>query len=91
MVAPTPEGADLIVALSLNLPPALEVRRHRLLLLRLIRSAPDTPDSRDLLLAEFGYPADLSALRPPGGNSRPEGVARSHHARRQRGELPKAY
>ncbi|MBY0227884.1 MAG: hypothetical protein K2W96_01255 [Gemmataceae bacterium] len=34
---------------------------------------------------------DLSLLRPPGGNTRPEGIARSAFARRQRGELPAAY
>jgi hypothetical protein len=33
---------------------------------------------------------DLSILRPPGGNGRPEGVAQSAFARRQRGELPLA-
>lgn len=34
---------------------------------------------------------DLAALRPPGGNTRPAGLAQSHHARRGRGELPAAY
>jgi hypothetical protein len=40
------------------------------------------------------YPADLpdlSTLRPPGGNTRPDGVAQSHFARQQRGELPDTY
>ena len=39
----------------------------------------------------MGFPddlPDLSALRPPDGNSRPERIAESHFARRQRGELP---
>src|SRR2546430_9244318 len=39
----------------------------------------------------LGYPAnlpDLSALKPPGGNSYPEGIERSAFARRQRGDLP---
>ena len=34
---------------------------------------------------------DLSRLRPPGGNLRPEGLAESHLARRQRGDLPATY
>ncbi len=43
------------------------------------------------LAAWFGWPdelPDLAALRPPGGNALPAGVATSHHARRLRGELP---
>lgn len=39
----------------------------------------------------FDYPADLpdlSRLRPSDGNSRPQGIAQSHHTRRLRGELP---
>lgn len=42
----------------------------------------------------MGYTADLpdlSGLKPPGGNSRPEGVEHSHFTRKQRGELPETY
>jgi hypothetical protein len=42
----------------------------------------------------MGFPADLPDLsrqQPPGGNSRPDGVSQSYHARRQRGELPQTY
>jgi hypothetical protein len=42
----------------------------------------------------MGYPADLpdlSSLRPPAGNSRPEGIDQSHAARRERGELLDIY
>jgi len=42
----------------------------------------------------MGYPQDLpnlAALRPPGGNSRPEGINASFQRRRQRGELPAVY
>jgi hypothetical protein len=42
----------------------------------------------------MAYPDDLpnlAALRPPGGNTRPDGIAQSHHARRARGELPATY
>jgi hypothetical protein len=34
---------------------------------------------------------DLDALRPPGGNTRPEGIVDSHFERRKRGELPDTY
>ena len=42
----------------------------------------------------FGFPVDLpdlSVLRPPGGNSRPEGIDESYLRRRERGELPETY
>lgn len=41
-----------------------------------------------------GFPADLpnlELLRPPEGNTRPEGVAGSFHRLRERGELPEFY
>ena len=34
---------------------------------------------------------DISKKRPPGGNSRPEGINQSYFVRRQRGELPETY
>ncbi|MBY0522416.1 MAG: hypothetical protein K2R98_03420 [Gemmataceae bacterium] len=42
----------------------------------------------------MGYPADLpdlTALRAPGGNTRPEGIAQSCHVQRQNGTLPETY
>jgi|ERR1043165_7158781 hypothetical protein len=42
----------------------------------------------------MGYPddlPDLTTLRPPSGNVRPEGVTASFHALRDRGELPDIY
>ena len=42
---------------------------------------------RELLCFPADLP-DLSSLRPPGGNSRPEGIALSYRERRLRGELP---
>jgi hypothetical protein len=42
----------------------------------------------------MGYPADvpdLARLRPPDGNSRPEGVAKSHWAQRNQGTLEPTY
>lgn len=34
---------------------------------------------------------DLSRLKPPGGNSRPEGIEQSFFSQRTRGELPRTY
>jgi hypothetical protein len=48
----------------------------------------------DELVAALGYPEelpDLSLLRPPGGNDRPEGIAESACARRKAGTLPATY
>jgi hypothetical protein len=42
----------------------------------------------------LGYPAnlpDLATLRPPEGNSRPEGVAACGFERQRRGELADVY
>ena len=42
---------------------------------------------RDLLAYPDDLP-DLSILRPPADNTRPEGIADSHFERRNRSELP---
>ncbi len=42
----------------------------------------------------LGFPDDLpnlASLRPPGGNTRPEGIAASSFECRRRGELPDVY
>jgi len=49
---------------------------------------------RETILLWLRYPEnlpDLNQLRPPGGNRKPKGIRRSHHARRLRGELPEMY
>ena len=94
LVGQTTDEADLVDVLRLNESPALDNRREALLLLRLEREQPDNPVVHALFVAAFGYPADLpdlGRLRPPGGNARPEGVAGSHYARREKGELPEVY
>jgi hypothetical protein len=88
----TPDGNRMIELLRLNRPDALRARQRVLdLLARLQRARKD----RAIDLARwFGYPPDLpdlSLLRPPGGNSLPDGVHQSHFARRARGELPATY
>jgi hypothetical protein len=48
----------------------------------------------DLFQQLMGFPADLpdlSTLRPPQGNTRPDGIAMSYLRRRERGELPATY
>jgi hypothetical protein len=87
--AHTPDAGKLIDLLGLNRPRLCEFRA---LWIRIVRLAGhgDPPLLRQIL----GYPADLpdlSSLRPPEGNSRAEGVAQSHGARRARGELPDTY
>ncbi len=48
----------------------------------------------DLHRRLMGFPddlPDLGRLRPPGGNTRPDGLRESHLAQRKRGELPETY
>jgi len=88
------EGIDedairLIRVLDLN---DLEYCRWRRTWLRIIDLAKryDRPLYNQLL----GFPdnlPDLARLRPPGGNSRPEGIRESSLAKRERGELPPTY
>jgi hypothetical protein len=44
-----------------------------------------------MLQARFGYPSDLpnlAKLKPPKGNTRPDGVKASHYVRQQSENLP---
>jgi hypothetical protein len=87
--ARTAAGSKLIELLGLNRP---RLREFRELWIRIIRLA--SLHDPDLLQRLLGYPADLpdlSPLRPPKGNLRPDGISQSHLARRQRGELPDRY
>jgi hypothetical protein len=80
---------SLILKLDLNAPKMVE---WRLLWIRIIALAADR--DRTLWLRIMGFPSDLPSLvrlRPPGGNSRPDGVAKCHFARAARGELPASY
>jgi hypothetical protein len=84
------EAADrLILVLDLN---DVEYCRWRRTWLRII----DLAERYDRALYNqlLGFPddlPDLARLRPPGGNSRPEGIRESSLAKRERGELPLAY
>jgi hypothetical protein len=67
--------------------------RYRYRIIRTIQALANQ-DDRETLLLWLCYPEnlpDLNKLRPPGGNKKPEGIGKSHHARRFRGELPEMY
>jgi hypothetical protein len=85
----TPPARELIDLLGLNRPRWCEFRALWIGIVRLAEHH-EPALSRQLL----GYPTnlpDLSSLRPPEGNNRPDGIAQSHFARRERGELPETY
>jgi hypothetical protein len=89
----TRAGEELIRTCRLDRPLLTAFRRLVLDTLVLLRRKRD-PDAGDLLRRYLGYPAnlpDLAALRPPEGNSRPEGIADCSFARRRRGDLPDIY
>ena len=87
--ASTPAARKVIEILGFDRP---RLREFRELWIRIVRlAALCDPALHQRLLS---YPADLpdlSTLRPPEGNTRPNGVAQSLCARQQRGELPAAY
>ena len=85
----TPEAARLIDLLGLDSPPFTEFRMLWPGILALAERF-DPPLSVQLL----GFPDDLpnlARLRPPGGNTRPEGVATSYFAQCANGLLPLMY
>jgi hypothetical protein len=89
ITASTPEARRLVRVLGLDDP---EYTEFRLLWVGIVALAA-THDPA-LFSRLMGYPAelpDLAALKPPEGNTRPDGVADSYLARRTRGELPATY
>jgi hypothetical protein len=89
----TPLGADLLELCRLNRPLLVAARRRLLNLIAVLRDskAPEAVEAlRDLLALPVDLP-DLAALRPPGGNDRPEGIADSFLGRQRRGELVDVY
>jgi hypothetical protein len=89
----TPQGEALIRACRLNRPKLAEFRRGLIALEELLKSRRDAA-AIELLRKYFGFPDNLprlAALRPPGGNLRPEGIQESYYELRQRGELPEFY
>ena len=89
----TAAGADLIRICRLDRPNLVAFRRLILDVLRFLGRKRDH-EAAALCRRYLGYPAnlpDLSTLKPPGGNARPEGIERSAFACRARGELPEVY
>lgn len=89
----TPRGVELIQVCRLDRPKLTEYRRRLQELLQVL-SGRASPEAAALFRQYLGFPPDLprlAALRPLGGNTRPEGIAASWLERRQRGELPEVY
>ena len=89
----TPAGEDLIRICRLDRPNLVAFRRLIIDVLRLLGRKRDR-EAAELRRRYLGYPAnlpDLSTLKPPGGNARPEGIERSAFACRARGELSEVY
>jgi hypothetical protein len=86
-------GEALIDVCALNRPDLVAFRRDLRTLLELLAQRRGKEAAR-LRQRYLGYPddlPDLASLRPPGGNSRPNGIAECAFERRRRGELPEAY
>jgi hypothetical protein len=89
----TPEGLFHIEVLQLNDEETVASRLDFITTLTLLASDP-RPEARKAIIRWMGYPLQLPKLhklRPPHGNTRPEGVAECFYLRRQRGELPPDY
>ncbi len=85
----SPDAESLVLKLDLN---SSEMVEWRLLWIRIIELARE--HDLDLHRRLMGFPANLPNLgrhRPPGGNSRPDGITNSYFALRARGELPAIY
>lgn len=85
----TSEGKRLVEYLRLNAESRLRERTKKLYFYQIQNRMP-----KEMLRLDFGYPPDLpdlSKLKPPKGNIRPEGLKKSHLARQRRRELPDYY
>ena len=79
------EGRHLIRVCHLNRPLLIEFRRRLRSLLELLATFATTDHER-LLRDLLGFPSDmpdLSAMRPPNGNTRPAGIAQSFFEQRR--------
>jgi len=89
----TDAGHRLVDLCHLNRPVLVEFRREFLQLLDLLAGL-DDPRATGAMRRLLGFPRDLpdlAGLRPPGGNSRPDGIHESCYARRQDGRLSETY
>jgi hypothetical protein len=89
----TVEGEKIVRKLKLDSPGRTRFRRWLLEFHRAALTKPDG-DTAKLLRYLMSYPddlPDLGSMRPPRGNTKPEGISRSHFERRKRNELPETY
>jgi hypothetical protein len=89
----TSAGRKLCDICHLNRPLLVQFRHSLLELIKLLVHRQGLDEER-ILQRLLGYPDDMPNLRvkrPPGGNSRPEGISASCYERRKRAELPQVY
>jgi HNH endonuclease len=89
LVTHTKEARRLVRVLGLDSAEYVEFRRLWIDIIALIRVHDGTLHQRLM-----GFPENLpqlQRLRPPRGNTRPEGIGQSWLARKERGELPELY
>jgi HNH endonuclease len=89
LVTFTPESTRLVEMLDLNHQSAVAFRKIWIGIIRLTKLY--QPDLWERLMCYPENLPDLDRLRPPDGNSRPEGINQSHYARRARRELTTTY
>ncbi len=91
----TSEGAEHIEVLRLDDPELTQFRSRMLRILKRLQDLSEVETEHRAELQEwFGFPdnlPNLAALRPPGGNTQPDGVAHSFHERKRAGTLPETY
>jgi hypothetical protein len=86
-------GAALVDRLNLNRDALLRCRRDMLWLVARAVVHPEG-DLAVYVRSLMAYPVDLpdlASLRPPGGNTRPDGLQTCYFAQQQRGQLPATY
>ena len=89
----TPAGVALIRICRLDRSKLTAFRRDMLRLWHTLERR-QGPEAAALHYRFFGWPANLprlAVLRPPGGNSRPQGITYSYAERQRRGALPLTY
>ncbi len=83
------EAASTIRKLGLNSP---AMNRWRYIWMRIVELAREHDGEQYNQLMQFPNDLpDLSRLRPPSGNTRPDGIEQSCFARRERGDSPRTY
>jgi hypothetical protein len=91
----TPEAKAHIKLLQLDHKRLSEYRARFIRLFKRLQALSETDaECRTELQAWFGFPddlPDLAALQPPGGNTRPDGIAHSFHEQRRASTLPDTY